>query len=312
MHNLTQDGLIPQQRCAVALGLFDGVHIGHQAVIRRAASLRARGYAAAVFTFQTDSVTSKGRDGRLEMLLSDEMKWEKFERLGVDYLYTPPFSALKDMPPEEFVRSVLRGRLNACAAVCGEDFRFGRGARGDCYELKALGARYGIDVEILTHTVYHGAPVSSTAIRQAVRAGEIESANAMLGYPFGFRLPVVHGNAIGRKLNFPTINQLIPNGLVLPRFGVYAANAMVNGVSYRAVTNVGVKPTVSETDIRPCAETYLIDFNGDLYGQTVDVGLIGFLRAEQKFPSLEALKEQIAADLTRADAFFSQQADSAE
>ncbi len=300
MRNLTQTNYIPEKRTAVALGLFDGVHIGHQDVIRHTCQYAGFGYASAVFTFKTDTITSKGHDGRVEMLLSDAAKWRKFDTLGVEYLFTPEFSILRNMPPEDFVRTILRYRLNAAVAVCGEDFRFGRGALGNSESLKVLGKKFGIKVEIVPPTLFLGAPVSSTRIRTAVRDGDMKTANAMLGYPFTLTLPVLHGQELGRTLDFPTINQKIPKGQVLPRFGVYASLVQINGGVFRGVTNIGLKPTVCEQNYTPTVETYIIGFEGDLYGKTIPVELLKFLRPETRFASIAELKDAIAKDIETA------------
>ena len=152
----------------------------------------------------------------------------------------------------------------------------------------------GIWVRILEHQDYQGAPISSTRIRAAVQAGEMEQAAAMLGYNFTFENPVLHGDARGRTIGYPTINQQYPDGLVLPKFGVYESRILVEDTWYRGFTNIGVRPTWQvET---PLAETHIFDYNGDLYGQTVQVELVRYLRPEQKFSSIGALREQLDHD----------------
>lgn len=288
---------------AVALGLFDGVHRGHQKVIGQAVARKDEKVKPAVFTFKTDSVTSKGHDGRLEMVLTDEEKCRHFEALGVECLFSPEFSHFKGMSAEDFVRKVLKEKLNACFAVCGEDFRFGKNAEGDAQRLKVLGNKYGIEVGVVGQVSIHGNAVSSTEIRQFIRNGEISKANEMLGYKYGYTLPVEHGFERGRTWNFPTINQAIPKGLVMPRFGVYCSKVTVDGRKYIGVTNIGVKPTV-KVDTAPLAETYIINYEGDLYGQMIQIELYEFVRAERTFDSFDELKAEIARNTEFTKNYF--------
>lgn len=282
-------------RTVCALGLFDGVHRGHAMVISKAVELSVDGLRSAVFTFRTDSVTSKGHDGRMEMILTDEAKRAHFEQLGVDYLYSPEFSELKDMSGEEFIKKILVDRLGCKAIVCGNDFRFGKGAAEDCNSLGLFAKKYGLELYVCDKLSYGGEQVSSTAIRSYIRTGMIEKANELLGYTFSLKLPVEHGRALGRTWNFPTINQIVPKGQILPKFGVYCTRVDMGGEVKYGVTNVGVKPTLKAHDA-PLAETFILDYEGDLYGRTIEIFLDSFVRPEQGFDSTDALRAQIAAD----------------
>ncbi|WP_037343786.1 riboflavin biosynthesis protein RibF [Ruminococcus sp. FC2018] len=288
---------------ACALGLFDGVHRGHQLVIAKACGYKQQGLRSAVFTFKTDTVTTKGNNGRIEMILTDRGKHRRIEKLGVDYLFSPGFGEYKDMSCEDFVRGVLRERLNCKAAVCGTDFRFGKAAAGDHNTLSELGEKYGIKVEVVRQLCDNNGVISSTVIRSAIRCGEIEIANSMLGYTFFMELPVEHGRMIARKLEHPTINQRIPDTQVIPRFGVYCTRVLIGEKQYAGVTNVGVKPTF-EMHTSPLAETYIIGYDGDLYGQTVQVRYDSFIRAEKKFDDPGKLKEQINEDTRQAQQYY--------
>jgi len=295
--DITNSGFIPEKRTVCALGLFDGVHRGHQLIIttavKKAQSLDGH---SAVFCFKTDTVTSKGHDGRIEMLMSDEEKHKKMAELGVEVLFSPDFAEFKGMSPEDFVKKVLKERLNCSGAVCGNDFTFGKGAQGKAVDLKRLGEKYDIDVEIVSPLLMGGEVISSTEIRRCVREGEIAKANEMLGYHFGFCLEVEHGFQRGRTWDFPTINQQIPKGRVMPKFGVYCSAVEIDGNKYAGVTNIGVKPTV-EKDIKPLAETHILDFSGNLYGKEIEVRFNKFIRDEKKFSSLDELKIQIKKDI---------------
>ena len=283
---------------AVTLGCFDGVHLGHQAVIGRAVEAgRAQGLLPAVFTFTLGRDRPQGKAGA-GRLVSDTMKDAVLEALGVEYVCSPDFDAFREMSPQAFVQDLLLDHLQAKVLVCGYDFHFGHLAAGNPQLLRELCQPRGVQVLVVPPVQLAGEPVSSTRIRQAVSQGEMELARTLLGRPYGLDFPIVQGNHLGRKLQFPTINQPFPPDFVLPRFGVYGTLAQVEGRWYPAVTNVGVKPTIG-TDT-PLAETYLQGYSGDLYGRRVLVELLSFLRPERKFPNVEALREQIARDARQA------------
>ena len=301
MVNLTVTGGTPTECTAVAMGLFDGLHSGHRTVISRAAEIAEThsDVSPAVFTFETSSVTSKG-DGGVECILSREMKLELIENMGVRYIYSPDFSEFRNLSGEEFVKQVLTDRLNAKFAVCGEDFRFGKGAECGVKELDGLCGKYGIELCIVPKvTEENGKRISSTMIRELVRNGGIETANRLLGTPFTLKLPVSHGKKLGRTLDFPTLNQYLSETQVAPKYGVYASKTEVHGKIYKSITNIGVKPTVGSS--APLAETYIMDFDGgELYGETVKVSLAAFIRPEKKFSDIDRLKKQIAEDIKAA------------
>lgn len=274
---------------AVALGFFDGIHLGHRAVLQRALDEASAGYTPAVFTFDTlPKVEAVGR-------LSDDAETASvLERMGFAEWIVAPFDALRDLSPEAFVRDVLCGALGAKAVVCGSNYHFGKGGAGDAAMLTALGEQYGLTVAVLPPVLADGEPVSSTRIRAAVGAGDLLTANRLLGRAFTIHAPVIDGQHLGRTLGTPTINQALSTERVLPRFGVYASAVIVDGRVTYGVTNIGIKPTVGGTE--PLAETWIPEFEGDLYGQEVPVMPICFLRAEQTFSSLDELREQIRAD----------------
>ena len=290
---------------AVALGLFDGVHRGHQMIIGEAVkAAKADGINSAVFCFKTDTVTSKGHDGRIEMLMTDKEKAKLIDSLGVDYLYSPDFNDMKSFAPEDFVRDVLKGFLDCRYAVCGTDFTFGKGAAGKAEDLAALGKKYGIEVRVMDQLLYEGGVISSTEIRRLIRSGGISGANEMLGYRYGYVAEVEHGYGRGRTWSFPTINQKIPKGLVLPKFGVYCSKVLIDGKWYSGVTNIGVKPTVN-VETAPLAETFIIGYEGDLYGRELELRLYEFVRPERKFDSFDELKAEIGRNTEFTKNYFS-------
>ena len=278
---------------AVALGFFDGLHLGHIEVIKRA--LLKDGLCSVVFTFNDKTSLPKFSGKKGHCIITHEQKTAIFASLGVERVYAPDFSDVKDYSAREFVERILRDELNASVVVCGYDFRFGKGGEGDPEALKALCAEYGMECEVVPAVTVDGVTVSSTAIRDMIRAGDIETANRFLGYELSYDLPVAEGSKIGRTIGFPTINQEIPDYMVKPKNGVYKSWAIAEGKTYRGITNIGVKPTVSNAG-KSLMETHIIGFDGDLYGKTVRVALREFIRDEVKFGSLEELKRQIELD----------------
>lgn len=286
------------EKTAVALGYFDGLHLGHMGVIR--AALAQSGLKSAVFTFNCDTTLPKF--ARREDIISFENKRELLGKVGVDYLYAPDFAEVGGLTAREFVRDILVGRLNAGFACCGSNFRFGRNGSGTPALLAEIGAEYGMRALTVSDVCHNGVMISSTHIRELIRGGEIEQANELLGYELWYRLPVVRGNEIGRTLLFPTINQIIPDTNVIPRFGVYKSYTEVNGRTYRSITNIGVKPTIDDRRDGTGAvmETHILDYSGFLYGEKIAVSLCRFIRPERRFSGLAELKAQIADDIKAA------------
>ncbi len=271
---------------AIALGYFDGGHIGHAALIRKTVSeARRTGCESAVFSF-LHLPTKKGAP-----LSSEADRLRFFEAAGIQNVILADFDEVRDLSPDAFCKQVLTSRLAARFALCGFNFRFGRGAAGDGALLcQALPGSI-----VLPPTLYKGAPVSSTRIREALSHGALDDASAMLGHPYTVSGTVSHGRAIGRSIGFPTANITTP--LFLPRFGVYKTRATVDGASYTGLTNVGVRPTVEGAgEVR--VETFLPDFSGDLYEKSLHIAFLAFLREERHFDSLDALQAQIAKDIS--------------
>lgn len=279
--------------CSLALGAFDGLHRGHMAVIRAALGERTEGLVpeAGVFTFESSPSGSPA-------VLTAEDKGSILESQGVDRLFSFRFPDVKDMEAEEFVRKVLFEKCRASRLCCGEDFRFGRGAKGDVSLLSWLCGESGAALTVVPAVLDGGEKISSTRIRAAVESGDIPLANRLLGRPFGYSLEVIHGNHIGTGLGTPTINQALPERFALPPFGVYASWAGVDGREYYGVTNIGVKPTVGSD--RVLSETWMPDFSGDLYGKRVRLFLLRFIRPEKKFASLEELRAEIERNARQA------------
>lgn len=299
-HNLPRK--CPAQATAVALGMFDGLHIGHMSVFNALVKqLRGTGatesLSVCVFTFSTDNERPDAKTyGRI---LSERSRDEILAGLGVEYVFEPEFSDFRDMSPEEFVKDFLVGYLNAKLVFCGEDFRFGKNAAASAEDLKKL-LPHGAKAEIVPLVSDEFGTVSTTRIRELVRAGDMRNAAKLLGRPFSIDFTVEHGRRLGRELGVPTINQALPDNFVRPRFGVYASVSLIGGERYASVTNVGVKPTVGSSHV--LAETYIEGFSGDLYGQNIPVELVEFIRGEQKFESVDALFAQIKDNIAKSKA----------
>ena len=282
---------IPQlKRTSIALGCFDGVHLGHAAVIQAACNCQEKVLDSCVFSFD-DEMPYKQNGKRL---LSLEDKCECMTRLGVNHLIVPPFESVRHLSPEEFFKNILLDRLDAHCLVCGENFRFGKGASGHTGTLQLLCEQYGVTCRVVPPVNFEGTMISSSRIKAALQDGEAQRAAHMLGRLFSYRLEVVHGRQLGRQLGTPTINQYFPDHFLIPRYGVYASVTEIGDRRYSSVTNIGVKPTVGWH--QPLSETWIPDFSGDLYGQLVRVSLVSFMRDESKFDSIEKLKQAILQD----------------
>ena len=284
----------PCGRGAVALGFFDGLHIGHAAVVSRTLSYQQEGLCPCVFTFTMDGGHPAAKS-TANALTTERQKEQLLENWGVRLVLCPDFSEFHAMEPESFVDEILVRRLNANAACCGEDFRFGKKAAGDVGQLAALCQARGIRLDVVPPVTFEGERVSSTRIRSLLGEGRVADANRMLGRAFGYDFTVVRGKQLGRKLDSPTINQRLPDGFVPLRHGVYASVSFAGGAWHPSVTNIGLRPTVEDTTAVN-SETYICGFSGDLYGARVEVRLLAFLRPEQRFPSVEALRARIRAD----------------
>ncbi len=297
------DGIIPCclaptrlfPESVVALGLFDGVHIGHRALLKRAKDeARRRGVQFGIFTFDTKS----GIKGDAQRIYSDTEKLRIFEELGADYTVIADFEALKYQSPRIFVESVIFDAIGASVAISGFNFRFGSGASGDAALLCELMRERGGEAITVDEVSLDGVTVSSTEIRKAISAGDIKRAERMLGAPYRIRGAVEQGDRRGSRLGFPTVNLPICDGCALPRLGVYASRTIIGLQSYDGITNVGICPTFESRAAH--LECYIFDFSGDLYGKEISVELSEFLRDEREFSSKEELLTQISEDISRA------------
>ena len=290
----TQLNMVPQRDRIIAVGMFDGVHIGHRAVITRA--LNDGRFVPSVFTFSHTGTLKSGG-----FLQTNKKRQEMLSQLGVEDVFEGDFTALRNLSPVDFVE-MLVSQLHAKAIVCGFNFHFGKNGAGDTTLLRDLCEKNGVELFVESPVLYDGETVNSTRIKQALTDGDMQTVLQLQGHPYTIEATVEKGAHLGTLIGTPTINQTLPEGATLPRFGVYAAVAIVNKKSFPAVTNIGVKPTVGEH--QPLAETYILDFDGDLYGQTVLVHPVTFIRPEKKFDCVDDLQQQIKQDTQAAKAVF--------
>ena len=284
-----------------ALGFFDGVHIGHTQLLLQCHSLAYHhDCAAGVVTFASHPDTLVlGNTPRLINSIQDR-EWLLREKYAMEQVLTLPFDEkMRTMPWEDFLE-LLRREHNAAGFVCGEDFRFGHRGAGTAALLEDYCRREGIPCRVVPEQILEGIRISSSYIRQQLEDGHMATAVKFLGHPHILSGEVVHGKALGRKLGVPTANLQLPEGLAVPKFGVYACSCLIDGVRYPAVTNLGTRPTVEGSNIT--VEPWILDYSGNLYGRRIVLEFHYFLRPEMKFPSLEALKEEIHrnAEETRA------------
>lgn len=280
---------------AVTLGKFDGVHRGHRQLIGKICQKEQEGLESVVVTIWPNP--------KNPALLTKGEKKEAFRKMGVSWWIDCPFlPQIAHMEPERFVREVLAGRLRAKYVVVGSDFRFGYQRRGDCALLQRMQGELGYHLEIVEKETMHGREISSTWVKEALEQGKMELVTSLLGHPYTVGGEVLHGKRIGRTLGMPTTNLIPSAGKLLPPNGVYASKTILEDGAHAGVTNIGFKPTVGE--YFRGVETYIFDFEGDLYGKEIEVELHSFERPEQKFGSMELLKEQMHRDIRFGKNYF--------
>ena len=283
-----------KRRVLVALGTFDGLHLGHKKVLL-SDTTEYDEKIALMFTEHPLKTLSGKIPGEL---ITKSKRNEILKEWGYTSAFLD-FSEISELSPEDFVDKILIGRFNATALCCGFNYRFGKGARGDVALLKQLCAEREMKLTVCEEVDFEEAPISSTRIRERIKNGDIRTANKMLGRYFSYDFTVVHGDARGRTLGSPTINQFFSENFAVAEYGVYASFTVVNGKKYISVTNIGVRPTIEGISEKR-SETNIVDFSGDLYGQNIEVFLVEKLRGEMAFSSLDELSARISADREKA------------
>ena len=274
-------------KTALALGTFDGVHIAHRFVLDL-----PQGYKKTAVTFIKPPKMYISK--KTELLMTFSKKKKTLEGMGFTEVVALDFEEIKDLEPLDFL-NFLYENYNPAIISCGFNYRFGKNGAGDTILLQEFCNKKGISLKICNAVKKDEEVISSTLIRNLLKQGEIQKANALLKNPFSFECEVLKGNQRGRTIGFPTINQKYPEDLVLVKFGVYKTYVIVDGKTYTGITNIGFRPTFESEYV--ISETFIKDFSGDLYGKLVEIVLVEFIRPEVKFNSLDELKKQIEKDI---------------
>lgn len=291
----------PPASAVLCLGNFDGMHLAHQALIKRARALRdsrLQNAVCGVFCFRKPSWCFLSKNPP-KQLCTLTQKLEAMRRAGAEYVYLADFPAISSLTPNEFLQTILCNTCHAVGAVCGFNYRFGVNGSGSSTDLLAF---FGENASVVGEIQVNRQTVSSTRIRTLLNEGDVRHAALFLGRSYALMATIVHGKSLGKMLGAPTVNQFFPNELLIPRHGVYATQCTIDGKTYRGVSNVGSHPTVDENAAINC-ETYLIGFCGDLYDRELTVEFLEFLRPEQKFSSPRELALQIQSDIEAAKAW---------
>ncbi|HOE66203.1 MAG TPA: bifunctional riboflavin kinase/FAD synthetase [Candidatus Hydrogenedentes bacterium] len=290
-------------RVVLTVGSFDGVHLGHRRILDEVVQEAGRREGtAAVLTMRPHPRRFFAPERAPNLLTTDAKKLALFEAAGVDAVFFLPFTEeTAGLDPREFVARVVRDRCRSVHVVVGHDFRFGRGAVGDFDLLASLGPAYGFTAQQVDALLLDGERVSSTVIRELLLEGDLEGAEAFLGRKYSLAGEVVPGRGVGRKLGFPTAN-VLPHVAAVPAHGVYAAEAIVEGVAHVAAVNIGIAPTIRQEDV--VVEAFLLDYDASLVGKSVEIVFHRRLRPERKFASPAALVQQINRDVADIRAYM--------
>lgn len=288
---------------AVCLGKFDGIHKGHRLLIEKIQTYKEQGLQSVVFTFSLHPSTLFSK-GDAKLIDTIDEKIEKLERLGVDVLISYPFTKYTAaMEPEQFIEKVLVEKIGAKVIVVGKDFHFGHQRKGNVTLLQKYAEKHGYEVVPLEKIEADNQVVSSTRIRKEIKKGNMEKVTELLTTPYTIVGEVIHGKQLGRTIGMPTINQPVEEEKILPPFGVYVSKVYLQDGVHGGITNIGVKPTVSG-EKKVGVETHIFDFSGDLYGKVLKTEILSFVRGEQRFDSIDSLKEQMHKDMAFGKAYL--------
>ncbi len=291
----------------LTLGVFDGLHLGHQrimqTVVERAKSI---GVVPTAITFDPHPRAVLHPESAPPLLQTLDQRLANLEFLGIEQTIVVKFDTdFASQPAEDFLSNIVHDRLQAREVYLGQGFAFGRNRGGNIELLRSMGEKLGFVADEVDEVQLRGQRVSSSAIRELLAAGQINLARRMLGRPYGVEGVIIRGNRRGHTIGFPTAN-LKPHNRVIPRYGVYATATLIDGIWRKSITNIGVRPTF-ETDADPSIESYIFDFDGDLYGAVLRVRFLHRIRDERKFNGIDELKAQIELDTTRARNYFRHQ-----
>ena len=287
----------PLPQCALTIGNFDGIHKGHQVLIKKTVDFaKENGIKSAAFTF-ANHPKNYFDPGSVKNIFGEEEKIELMEKFGIDYLINIPFEKfMTRVSPKTFVEDVLVNKIHVKKITVGHDFTFGRQKEGDTDTLSDLGKKYGFEVEVIEPIKEDNKRISSTYIRGLIEDGNMKDIPRYLGRNYSVKGEVIHGRANGRKIGFPTANIKLDQELVIPRRGIYASIIHIENKHYFGATNVGYNPTVNGRSLS--VETHIIDFNKEIYGKRVKVEFLERIRDEVKFKSMEELKQQLCRDVS--------------
>lgn len=285
------------EKTIYALGFFDGVHLGHQTILYACKRLAEQtGAATGAITFENHPQSLFVKDCP-KLINTTADRCSLLRQYGMDTILTYPVTpAVMGIPWRNFLMELYRN-YGAAGFVCGDDFRFGHKGEGNCHRLQEFCKEFGLSCIIVPQQDLDGSRISSTRIRELLEMGQLEQANRLLGHAHFLTETVQTGKQLGRTIGIPTANLAFPEGIIVPKFGVYACLVTIRDKVYPAVTNIGTRPTVDGEGIT--AEAHILDFDDDLYGKQITIAFHGFLRPEQKFASLEELKAQIAEDIAQ-------------
>lgn len=280
---------------AVAIGNFDGVHKGHQKLLQELKTLSDnRNLIPTVYTFRDHPLNLLKGKGTRKLITDKETKKKLFRKMGIDAVIFEKFENVKNLAPEAFVKQILVDELNMKLAVVGENNRFGKHSAGDTKLLCALSQKYGFSVHVVKPLLIDGVLCSSSAVRNAVDSGDVGLAEKLLGRPYRLSGNVVDGKKLGRTFGFPTANMVALDGMLLPKYGVYATTACADGQSYPAITNVGVT-SFDKVKIERI-ETHIIGFDGNLYGKKITIDFLRRIRGFINYRNVTELEKQLQAD----------------
>lgn len=289
------DKVYNEKGTAIAIGNFDGLHLGHMKLMDMLSRVAAEhGIPSVAYTFAKHPINVIKGDKTLKLVADNEYKEELLATSGVDTLFFDDFEAIRELPPEDFVHDILVEKLNMKIAVVGLHNHYGKNSEGDVKLLRELGQRYGFLVYMIKPLYFGDFLCSSTKIRSLLEEGDIEKANELLGHRFKISNIVVKDKELGRTLGYPTANMIPDENILLPKFGVYATETIVDGERYKSITNVGTSPTVNDDNVR--FETHILDFERDLYDKKISVEFLYRLRDDINFASIEDLKQQLKRD----------------
>ncbi len=292
-----------EEKTAVAIGKFDGIHMGHQKLLKHILDKKDKGMKAAIFTFDpSPAVYFTGKN--LPQLLTKEEKRRKFEKLGIDILVEFPMDEeTAHTDPEIFVRDFLHNKMNAAYIAAGDDLSYGYKGKGDFRLLNSMAKELGYRTHAIKKLEMYDRYVSSSFIKEEISKADMERVTTLLGEPYYVGGIVEHGKRLGRTIGFPTVNLLPPKEKCLPPFGVYFSEVRIDDRRYCGMTNIGLRPTVSDNGVIS-VETYIYDLNEDLYGKYLEIALKTFHRSEQKFGGVDGLMAQLKLDLEAGRNFF--------